>query len=407
MKKYRFKTLLLTLLIGVFGIVKFIPICNGAEVTVQKNKQGNWELLVDKEPYFIKGISYTVSKVGESPEAGYAWNDWAFSDVNKNGKIDGPYDSWVDVNDNNRQDASEPIVGDFQLMKEMGVNTLRWYHNSYREQKANKELLRDLYSSYGIRTAVGDFLGAYTIGSGALWQEGTDYRNIDQQNRMLESVKKMVIEHKDEPYLLFWILGNENNLHFTQTNAGKYPEAYAKFLNKAADLIHQLDGQHPVALVNGDDKLVKYYGKFAKNIDIFGTNAYRGADGFGDLWENVKKNYDKPVLITEYGFNKGIYEEKALKYHRGCWLDIVKNKSNITGSGNSIGGMVFEWLDRWWTAGDPKHHAPIDISTEMGPYSWDQEYIGITTQGDGSQSPFLRKFRKTYFLYKNELWSNL
>ena len=48
--------------------------------------------------------------------------------IMKNGIVDGPYESWVDTNKNNKQDDNEKIVGDFQLMKEMGVNTIRIYH---------------------------------------------------------------------------------------------------------------------------------------------------------------------------------------------------------------------------------------------------------------------------------------
>ena len=53
---------------------------------------------------------------------------------------------------------------------------------------------------------MGDYLGKYTIGSGATWFEGTDYENPEHRKRMLESVKKMVMEFKDEPYILLWLL---------------------------------------------------------------------------------------------------------------------------------------------------------------------------------------------------------
>ena len=51
--------------------------------------------------------------------------------VIKNGRIDGPYDSWVDANRNDRQDFGEPVVGDWKLLKDMGVNTVRLYHHAY------------------------------------------------------------------------------------------------------------------------------------------------------------------------------------------------------------------------------------------------------------------------------------
>ncbi|MFT7638214.1 MAG: hypothetical protein ACI9Y8_002005, partial [Candidatus Omnitrophota bacterium] len=201
-------------------------------------------------------------------------------------------------------------------------------------------------------------------------------------------------------------LGNENNYPFTKTNASTYPEAYAKFLNKAALLIHELDGKHPVALVNGEDNLLKYYAKFAPAIDIFGTNSYKGPFGFGSIWNNVKNTYDKPVLITEYGGNESVDEAGQMSYHRGCWGNIQKNGAGGSGAGNAIGGMAFEWLDRWWTGGEPFKHAKMNLNIKPGATNWNQEYAGFAAQGNGSQSPFMRQLRKVYFLYKNELWNN-
>lgn len=378
-----------------------------SQVSVQKNSEGDWVLLVDGEPYFVKGVHYRVTKVGQSPDH-KTLEDWAFYDYNGNGKIDGPYDAWGDKNHNNEQDFDEDAVGDFRLLKEMGANTIRWYSNDFKDQQPNKQLLRDLYHGYGIRVAIGDKFGAYTIASGASWEKGTDYRDSQQQANMLESVKKMVLEHKDEPYTLLWLLGNENNLWFTNTNAAEYPEAYAQFLNKAARLIHQLDGKHPVALVNGDLKLLNYYAKFCPDIDIFGVNAYRGPDGFGGLWEEVKEIYGRPVLITEYGgsYAHGLDEERQAGYHRGCWLDIVRNRTGNKGSGNAIGGFIFEWMDEWWKAGEPYEHAKPGSTGKqgVGDTKWDQEYAGLISQGNGEHSPFIRQLRKAYYVYR-ELWN--
>src|SRR3954468_20156839 len=82
-----------------------------SDVRVQKTAQG-WQLLVDGQPYVVKGICYAPTKVGEDPASG-TLRDWMTADDNKNGKIDAAYDSWVDKNRNNRQDPGETAVGDF------------------------------------------------------------------------------------------------------------------------------------------------------------------------------------------------------------------------------------------------------------------------------------------------------
>ena len=388
----------------IFQITTFSA--HSSTVSVKQDINGGWSLFVDDKPYFIRGMTYRVSKVGQSPDQG-TLEDWNHYDFNDNQKIDSPYEAWVDLNKNNRQDPNEIAVGDFQLLKEMGINTIRWYGNDFKNQIPNKTLLRDLFANYGIHVAVGDKLGAYTLGSGASWDKGTDYRDPLQQEKMMQSVKAMVLEHKDEPYTLLWVLGNENNYAFTNTNAEKYPEIYAKFVNKVAEMIHQLDGAHPVALVNGDVKLIHYYAKHCPSIDIFGVNAYRGPRGFGSLWKEIKRVYDKPVLITEYGGSAahGDDEDTQSQYHRQCWLDIEAHSAQAEGTKNAIGGIIYEWIDEWWKSGDPQHQAKRETSGKqgLGKVQWDQEYSGLVSQGNGKNSPFMRQLRKSYYMYKN-LW---
>ena len=376
------------------------------KVDLVKYENSQWQLRVEGKPYIIKGIAYSPTKIGQSPDDG-TLQDWMQEDDNHNGKIDGPYDSWVDKNWNNIQDSDEPTVGDFQLLKEMGCNTIRLYHHA-----SNKELLRDLYNRFGIMVIMGDLLGAYTVGSGANWYEGTDYKNPEHRKNMLESVKKMVEDFKDEPYVLFWILGNENN-YGVANNAKKDPEGYYSFVNEAAKMIKSIDRDHPVAVCSGDLLFLDIFSKTTPNIDIYGSNAYRGKYGFGkSFWENVKDTCDKPVMITEYGCpaymegkSKKDAEYAQSEYLKNAWEDIVDNSANHPGVGNAIGGILFEWLDEWWKAYEPSQHDSKRNWSGPFPDGWNyEEWLGVSGQGDGKSSPFLRQLRKSYFTYK-EMWS--
>ncbi|MDP2941678.1 MAG: glycoside hydrolase family 2 TIM barrel-domain containing protein, partial [Candidatus Omnitrophota bacterium] len=305
---------------------------------------GDWRLIVDGKPFIIQGVTYTPTKVGESPD-NQTQTNWMDDDFNRNGKIDGPYDGFVDKNKNNLQDKDEPDIGDFYLMQEMGVNCIRLYHQPF---KVNKELLRDLYKNYGIRVIMGDFLGKYAIGSGAKWDPGTDYKNDEQKKKMLESVTQMVREYKDEPFILFWLLGNENVYGYA-CNADKEPRAFFEFVNEAAKQIKAIDPEHPVAIASGDALFLDKFAEAAPQVDIFGTNSYRGGYGFGRLFRDVKDLADRPVFITEYGcpaYGEGRPAEEAeglqAEYHRGAWADIERNMAFGEGAGNSLGAVAFE-----------------------------------------------------------------
>ena len=379
-------------------------------VQLAQYTNGHWQLLVDKTPFLIKGITYTPTTIGQSPDKG-TLKSWMTQDNNNNGKADGPYDSWVDKNRNNIQDTDEITIGDFQLMKDMGVNVIREYHQPF---EPNKEILRTLFQDYGIRIIMGDFLGKYAIGSGAEWSPGTDYDNEEHKKNMMASVRKMVLDHKDEDYLLMWILGNENN-YGVASNADKKPRAFFKFLNEVALMIKSIDKNHPVAFVNGDTLFLDIFAQYAPNVDIVGANVYRGNYGFGSFWDQVRdvtKN-SKPAMITEYGSpafiryrTQDLAETLQAKYHKGNWLDIESNSAgHIAGIGNSIGGITFSYMDEWWKSHNPYLHDKK--SSTVGPFPggfYYEEWFGLISQGNGNNSPFMRQLRKSYYLYKN-LWN--
>lgn len=404
------------------------------KVQFVKYSNGHWRMLVNGEPYIIRGVTYDPTKVGESPHDGSLRN-WQLSDDNQNGKADSPYDSWVDANGNNKQDADEPTVGDFALLKEMGANTLRFFHKPFQHKENpakweyqsaygfDKKLMRDAYKKYGLRMMVGDFLGAYTVGSGANWFVGTDYRDKKQKQQMKQIVHDLVMDHKDEDYMLMYLLGNENNMYnayggvnATKTLASVYPESFTAFLQEIAEMIHEIDPDHPVAIGNLETQMIEYYEENCPGLDVLGINSYRGKEGFGDLFSYCQALFDRPVMITEYG-SDNVYlrqdrvefdDESQREYHQGAWEDVAENVAGSLGVGNAIGACAFEWLDEWWKS----QNGPKDIHDETrdSPMAFQdgwstEEFLGLNGQGLGEHTPYLRQPRKAYYYYK-DAWNN-
>ncbi len=392
-------------------------------VRVVRLANGHWQLRVDGAPYVVRGIRYEPTAVGEAvPGAPIYSTAWMTMDSDGDGVLDAPYESWVDRDLDGVRDEDEPVQGDFALLRAMGVNTILVYAplgpDGYDPSALHKPVLRDLYERFGIRVIVGHYFGAYGRGSGAGWVSGTDYTDPGQRARILESVGAMVRDLEDEPFVLFWLLGEDTNtpgryfgVNPQRTNAFLHPRAYASLLQEAAEEIHRIDGDHPVAVGNMELGLLDDYRRWAPAVDVLGVSSYRGPYGFEDLWREVRRRFDRPVLITAYGQDayderRGVDEESQRAYHEGCLRDIVFHLGGGRFTGNAIGGVIFEFLDGWGRdPEDPADHHSREASGER-PYSdgrYHSEWMGLAGQGDGRGSPFLRRLRSAYTYYK-EMW---
>ncbi|MFA5976416.1 MAG: glycoside hydrolase family 2 TIM barrel-domain containing protein [Elusimicrobiota bacterium] len=410
-----------------------IKTVGGPRTQLRQYANHHWQFFVDGKPFVIRGITYSLTPVGLSPDFG-TWDvskDWQLIDTNHNGLNDGFFESYIDKNGNGQQDLDEPAIGDAQLLKDMGVNTLRIYHHIY-----DKELFRRLHREYGFYFLCGDLLGGYSVGSGASWKEGTDYRNPTQQQTMLNGVRQMVEEYKDEPYILMWVIGNEN-VYGVANNAKKDPEAFFELVDRAAELIHQLDPTRPVAVANGDILFMDIMRAKCPHVDVIGANVYRGEQGFGrNLFRDIQNLFDRPALVTEYGapaygggFSQAEAEAYQAMYLGNSWEDLEAHMAGY-GVGNALGGVLFEFVDEWWKAwGDlplrvkkekaawydsraagykdlrPENHDPLPQFG--GPFldGWSyEEWFGIVSLGNGQGSPFARTLRPAYFTLK-EMWN--
>ncbi|MDD5424355.1 MAG: glycoside hydrolase family 2 TIM barrel-domain containing protein [Candidatus Omnitrophica bacterium] len=421
-----------TAIVSIAAIIALYASAADAKSRAVKDADGGWELVVDGKPYYIKGVVFSPVLIGESP-GDETMRDWMYYDENKNNKNDIAYDVWVDRNRNEKQDAGEAPVGDFQILKDMGCNTIRIYHvpsdnpilgDIYRKSESfrlqydhpvNKALLREMYSKYGIRAIMGNFMGSWTVGSGTTWEQGCDYSDPAQRENIKKSVRAMVEDNKDEPYVLMWLLGNENNIAtWSRCNAGANMKDYLTLVNECAKMIKRIDPDHLVGICEGfRGSHLPLYGEYLPDIDIIGMNAYMGKWGFGTMWKQVKRDFDRPVFLTEYGIfsynkNKGDDEEMQLEYLQGCYRDMENNRAGANppapkkSSGNCVGGCIFDYLDRWYMDGSPYEHNP-------GTKYWDspdrldhEEYFGVTSMGDGKDNIFKRQLKKSYDFYKSK-----
>ena len=215
----------------------FTNMCH-AEVSIERNAKGDFQLLRNGQPYTIHG-------------AGGASH--------------------------------------LTTLVENGGNSIRTWGIEQLEDKVDGKLLLDRCEELGISVSVG------------IWLEherhGFDYSNTAMVEKQREDVRQAVRRYKDHPAILLWGLGNE--MEGPAAN-DETPHIW-KELNHLAGIIKEEDDSHPIMTVIAGASRVKIQAimKHYPRIDILGVNSYGAAASVaGDV---TAAGWKKPFALTEYG----------------------------------------------------------------------------------------------------------
>lgn len=367
---------------------------NSQIVATVKDSAG-WQLLVDGEPLFISGMNWDYYPIGTNYEYRLFAQSEAF--------------------------IQQALATEMTLLKDMGVNAIRWYTG------VPPKWITYVYDNYGIYTMLNHSFGRYGLTLDGEWVATTDYADPRVMEILIPEVTQLVEDYKNTRGLLLFLLGNENNygLFWEGAETEDIPEEQEKegrekatalyqAFNKAAVAMKAVDDTHPIALCNGDVQYLDLIKTYCQDVDVFGTNIYRGAS-FGDAYEILKVGFDKPVVFTEFGADafdavKKVEDEASQAFYLSeNWKEIYMNAAGLGLAGNSIGGFTFQFSDGWWKFGQTKN---LDIhdqnaSWANGGYASDfvpeennmnEEYFGICAKGPTSAEGFYElKPRKAYY----------
>lgn len=298
------------------------------------------QLLVNGQPYIIKGVGYNPVPIGEQR--------WNMADTRL-------------------------YERDFPKLRTMGCNTIRTW------DKVNKTLL-DYAQQNNLKVCAG------------FWVDTSiDFANLTVRNSIKEDFKNYVAKYNDHPAILLWAIGNENNLH-----NGNNPEWYSLVNEMAKDAysiehnkVEREGGEeyiptyHPVAIVNGDigynanitDDNIGNSAKKADDasfnyVDIWAENFYPGRS-FGITFNDYTSLTQKPLWISEYGVDAWYvnpsgypdnpadgYEDETTQaqWVGDGWANIAANWSGADPAKVCIGGTIMAYSDEWWKGGTPSTH---------------------------------------------------
>ncbi len=361
-------------------------------------------LLVDDEPFIINGMNWDYIPIGKNAVDARFWE---------------------------MPDAliKKGLDRELKLLQDMRVNTLRIYTGM------PPKWIRYIYEQYGVYTIINHAFGRYGLTIDNEWVEPTIYSDARVGQILLSEIDSIVNVYKDTPGLLMYLLGNENNYGLFWSgaeteNIPKGPELdkviaesrarpMYRLMNKAAQNIHALDPNHPVAICNGDLLFLDIINEECQDVDVFGTNVYRGLS-FGNLFDEVKRVYGKPVLFTEFGadaYDAILQKEDQVaqaEFLKSNWQEIYSNVSGLRNAQNVIGGCTFQFSDGWWKYDfDNRKRADVqdnNASWSNGGYYHDyvegqnnmnEEWFGICIKGPtDADGLYSLKPRKAYFTLK-------
>jgi hypothetical protein len=130
-----------------------------------------------------------------------------------------------------------------------------------------------------------------------LQRKGFDYGDAARVRRQRDEIRERVLRFKDHPAVLMWGLGNELELQTTpQQRVPMWKE-----VNRLAEMIRELDPNHPVITTLGDayKHILPELDEHCPALDAVGLNAY--VDMLTLPEDVARNNWKRPYLVTEFG----------------------------------------------------------------------------------------------------------
>lgn len=253
----------------------------GRQLKVDFDSDGNYET------YTVKGAGYSPYPIGRHV------SDWG----------------------SNIFDDPNILTRDFALLQSMHANTIRiWKGNDTQDgtrfqTKLTTQTL-NLADQYGLKVIAGFWVDAPGPACGVTYYplsflDPSNPNYTNDRNTIINNFGQYVSNFKTHQAILFWAIGNENNLYIPS----QYWPNWYSLVNLMAQKAHDTEEStyHPVAVINGDignigqaqygttDALLPY-------VDIWGSNVYRGSS-FGTLFAEFSAATSKPLWISEYGID--------------------------------------------------------------------------------------------------------
>lgn len=175
---------------------------------------------------------------------------------------------------------------------------------------------------------------------------GFDYTDRDAVAKQMEELRQIVQSTREHPALLMWAIGNELEIWTTPEQR----EPLWRAVNDTAEMIHNVDGKHPVITPVGCDyrHLLWEIDELCPALDAIGINVYQD---MLTLPEDLRQlRWNRPYIVTEFG-PRGHWQ--VVKTPWGMPIEDTSTakaefyrrayEHAVLGRANCLGAYVFHW----------------------------------------------------------------
>jgi hypothetical protein len=314
--------------------------------TPSEVRAGPGGLTVDGKPFTVRGVLYDPAPPGADPNATVQPWDWtAHPDA---------YDK------------------DFRLLKRMGANTIRLA----RAPPDCPALLRalDAADAYDLKVILG-IRGPWNA----------DLSDALVHGRARGEAGKLVGCAWSHRAVLLWMMGDDVPGHAPRGNA----TAWFALLDEIARDARRIDAHHPVGTAQGLDDLDLLIAR-APQVDVLGALALPApADPAGWLAQADAMWPNRAVVVAAFGADAwdAARSREAGDAQAAAVVATWESIASAARARKGIaGGVVAEWTDGWWRAGNAARH---DRDGEPSV-----EYLGLARVN--ATYPLARDLRPAY-----------
>ncbi|MBI4320790.1 MAG: hypothetical protein HY675_20045 [Chloroflexi bacterium] len=225
-------------------------------------------------------------------------------------------------------ERAERYRKDFVQMKKSGINTIiGWEKDKGYDHDRFDELTLGVAQEYGIGVIMPYYL-----------PPDANYKDPSLREWLKQNVAAMVERFKDCPAVRMWGIGNEV---LFAIEGDERAQGFAEFYVELADMVRQLDPNHPVLYREAEDPFAYFIAEALARDGVkrpwlaYGMNiyTYRIQTALASWRTN---GWDGPVIVSEFapiGVNRG---ERADAYV-SMW-NIIRSHPAIV-----LGGILYVW----------------------------------------------------------------